>query len=518
MYSNLNLNYSKNITLDNYLLFSYFISFFLICYFISEVCSKRIENLILYFPFLFLINGAYINTNINFFVIVLVFYGFKNILQFKKNVITFNSIYLLVILFWINNDLITHSYFDVDKLIGFSATTNTSFSLTFWNLTFLLIVNGVYYLIDSCKKINLNKIFSNFLNSGFLVVIFGLIASSNLLINKFIYLYFGQNKSSIFQIQSIEGNTWRGFSSSAEMIGEFYGLILLLTFYFLYVKKITLSVNQVVFILFIVYGFFRANNIAALTSLLAIITFVLISMNVQNRKNKAVLYSFLTVLLIVSSYFVLRQNTYAAMGQSVVFEGLSVSNIEIKDNKNFQNVDRLLSERDFLSILDLFKERDEISSSLSYITANLTNQTNISYIPNPVAILSTGALFINRAEKWGTFFAKYDPEVLEFYFGYGPLNLVNYNFDNNIITDGLILPHSSLLSFLIYFGLIGLFTLVTALGVKVFKYRKNNIFINLALIFLLINYLKSDSLLYVSSFVMFLFLYFVIDKDVFYEQ
>ena len=181
----------------------------------------------------------------------------------------------------------------------------------------------------------MNKIFSNFLTSGFLVVIFGLIASSNLLINKFIYLYFGQNKSSIFQIQSIEGNTWRGFSSSAEMIGEFYGLILLLTFYFLYVKKITLSINQVVFILFIVYGFFRANNVAALTSLLAIITFVLISMNVQNRKNKAVLYSFLTVLLIVSSYFVLRQNTYAAMGQSVVFEGLSVSNIEIKDNKIF---------------------------------------------------------------------------------------------------------------------------------------------------------------------------------------
>ena len=518
LYSNLNLNYSKNITLDNYLLFSYFISFFLICYFISEVCSKRIENLILYFPFLFLINGAYINTNINFFVIVLVFYGFKNILQFKKNVITLNSIYLLVILFWINNDLLTHSYFDVDKLIGFSATTNTSLSLTFWYLTFLLIINGVYYLIDSCKKINLNKIFSNFLNSGFLVVIFGLIASSNLLINKFIYLYFGQNKSSIFQIQSIEGNTWRGFSSSAEMIGEFYGLILLLTFYFLYVKKITLSVNQVVFILFIVYGFFRANNIAALTSLLAIITFVLISMNVQKRKNKAVLYSFLTVILIVSSYFVLRQNTYAAMGQSVVFEGLSISNIEIKDNENFQNVDRLLSERDFLSILDLFKERDEISSSLSYITANLTNQSNISYIPNPVAILSTGALFINRAEKWGTFFAKYDPGVSEFYFGYGPLNLVNYNFDKNIITDGLILPHSSLLSFLIYFGLIGLFTLVTALGVKVFKYRKNNLFINLALVFLLINYLKSDSLLYVSSFVMFLFLYFVIDKDVFYEQ
>ena len=58
---------------------------------------------------------------------------------------------------------------------------------------------------------------------------------------------------------------------------------------------------------------------------------------------------------------------------------------------------------------DLFKERDEISSSLSYITANLTNQSNMFAIPNPVAILSTGALFINRAEKWGTFL-QHDPK------------------------------------------------------------------------------------------------------------
>ena len=57
-YSQLNLNYSKNFTNDNYLLFGYFITFFLICYFISEICSNRVENLILYVPFLFLINGA----------------------------------------------------------------------------------------------------------------------------------------------------------------------------------------------------------------------------------------------------------------------------------------------------------------------------------------------------------------------------------------------------------------------------------------------------------------------------
>ena len=76
LYSQLNVNYSKNFTTNNYLLFGYFITFILICYFISEVCSNRIENLVLYLPFLFLINGDFINTNINFFVILLVFYGF----------------------------------------------------------------------------------------------------------------------------------------------------------------------------------------------------------------------------------------------------------------------------------------------------------------------------------------------------------------------------------------------------------------------------------------------------------
>ena len=116
-------------------------------------------------------------------------------------------------------------------------------------------------------------------------------------------------------------------------------------------------------------------------------------------------------------------------------EGLSISNIEIKNNDNFQYVDRLLNERDYLSILDLFEERDEISSSLSFLTKTLSNQNNISYIPNPVAIFGTIALFINRAEKWGTFFAKYDPSGTEFYLGYSPLNLVNYNFDNQIVTN-----------------------------------------------------------------------------------
>jgi len=518
LYSQLNLNYSKNLTPDNYLLFGYFITFLLICYFISEVCSNRIENLVLYLPFLFLINGVFINTNINFFVIVLVFYGFKNILKFEKNILIVNLIYFLFMLFWANNDLIIHGYFDIDKLNGFSASTNNDIALIFWNLTFLLVLNGLYFLTNACPKIDFKKLFDNFLISGFCIVFFGLLASSNIVLNKIIYLYFGQNKPSISQIQSIEGNTWRGFSSSAEMIGEFYGLVLLMTFYFLFIKKIRLNIYQALCILFILYGFFRANNIAALATLLAIVSYLLINHLIQSRSKRLLFYSFLITLITITSFFILRQNTYANMGQSVVYEGLSISNIEIKNNDNFQYVDRFLNERDYLSILNLFEERDEISSSLSFLTKTLSNQNNISYIPNPVAIFGTIALFINRAEKWGTFFAKYDPSGAEFYLGYSPLNLVNYNFDNQIVTNGLVLPHSSVLSFLVYFGVIGITLIISFLLLKIYQNRKQNILVHLILIFLAVNFLKSDALLYLSSFVMFSFMFFIIEKEVSYEQ
>ena len=518
LYSQLNLNYSKNLTPDNYLLFGYFVTFLLICYFISEVCSNRIENLVIYLPFLFLINGAFINTNINFFVIVLVFYGFKNILKFEKNVLIVNLIYFLFMLFWANNNLIIHAYFDIDKLNGFSASTNNDIALIFWNLTFLLVLNGLYFLTNACPKITFKKLFDNFLISGFCTVFFGLLASSNIVLNKIIYLYFGQNKPSISQIQSIEGNTWRGFSSSAEMIGEFYGLVLLMTFYFLFIKKIRLNIYQALCILFILYGFFRANNIAALATLLAIVSYLLINHLIQTRSTRLLFYSFLITLITVTSFFILRQNTYAYMGQSVVYEGLSISNIEIKNNDNFQYVDRFLNERDYLSILNLFEDRDEISSSLSFLTKTLSNQNNISNIPNPVAIFGTIALFINRAEKWGTFFAKYDPSGAEFYLGYSPLNLVNYNFDNQIVTNGLVLPHSSVLSFLVYFGVIGITLIISFLLLKIYQNRKQNILVHLILIFLAVNFLKSDALLYVSSFVMFSFMFFIIEKEVLYEQ
>ena len=42
-------------------------------------------------------------------------------------------------------------------------------------------------------------------------------------------------------IESIAGNTWRGFSSSAESIGEFYGLVIFTTLFCLSIALFTLG-------------------------------------------------------------------------------------------------------------------------------------------------------------------------------------------------------------------------------------------------------------------------------------
>ena len=42
--------------------------------------------------------------------------------------------------------------------------------------------------------------------------------------NFFNYIIFGQNKRGINSLTSVDGNTWRGFSSSAESIESFMDL------------------------------------------------------------------------------------------------------------------------------------------------------------------------------------------------------------------------------------------------------------------------------------------------------
>ena len=208
------------------------------------------------------------------------------------------------------------------------------------------------------------------------------------------FLFFGQNKVSSENIFSVAGNSWRGFSPSAEMIGEFYGLIFLITFLKIINNKIVLKNYEYIFLIFIFYGFFRANNIASLIALISICTYFLIKNYIRNIEFRILLYIFVVSAFLVFGYFILRQNTYSNMGQAIINEGLLLSNVD----------SHLLSQRDYLSILDKASNGSNISTSLEFITKKISSQSNIPLIPNPFAILSVLSLFINRAEKWGVFF------------------------------------------------------------------------------------------------------------------
>ena len=87
----------------------------------------------------------------------------------------------------------------------------------------------------------------------------------------------------------------------------------------------------------------------------------------------------------------------------------------------------------------------------------------------------------------------------------------------NIYKDGLILPHSSFLSYLLFFGVVGLLLLLLILGRFLFL-NKDNFFGILLLMFFLINFIKSDSIIYFPNFVLFFVIVHLIKIRKFTEE
>ena len=499
-----NTTYSPKLEPGNYLTFSYFLSILLIVFFINKILFVRMKSLINYFPYLFLIGGVYQNLNLNFFVIVFVFFGFYNLLKLNWSKSIISIIYFLMTAFWVVSERNQYGYFDVDKLRGFVSSSNNSLSILLWSLIFFLIVNGILLLIKEGNA-NFELLFDNFLKSSFFIVFFGLVASFSNFINLSIFYLFGQNKQSKLGLDSVAGNTWRGFSPSAEGIGEFYGLVLFITFWVLFVQKRKFDNAQYIYLIFTFYGFFRANNIAALITLMLVITLIFLYKNIADVRLRNTLYLFLATIFIISSYFILRQNTYAEMGSGVVFEGWQNSRLSDVPEINMDIVGDHLKGKDFKTLLETYKNSDVISSSLLAITNTLISENNIRILPNPIAVIGTAGVFINRAEKWGLFFASYDPSLSTALLGSGPFNISNYYYDQNLFDGSLILPHSSIFSYVIYLGIIPVLFLIIYLLFVVFKNFNLNDLNFYVVLYLSINLLKSDSLLYFPSFVMFLY-------------
>ena len=85
-------------------------------------------------------------------------------------------------------------------------------------------------------------------------------------------------------------------------------------------------------------------------------------------------------------------------------------------------------------------------------------------------------------------------------------NIVNYYLGHSSKANyGLILPHSSVFSMMIFFGIIGVFIFLVWCSFKLITNKHNSYYLILVFYFLT-NLLKSDSLLYLNSFLLFLFI------------
>lgn len=524
-YRPLSRYFDLDISFSNLYLINYFLSYLFVFLLLKEFAEKRDINILYFLPVVFIFSGTYYSLNLNFYLLFFVYFGVLNIYS-GESYRSFNYIYFLLSVFWIFNVNNRFHYFDTDKLRGFINSSNNLESTIFWITIFYLFINGFFFFLHQIKDdFSLEKLKNIFLTSGVLLHFLGFIGSTNMG-NFFNYLMFGQNKKGMNTLTAVVGNTWRGFSPSAELIGEFYGVCIIIISYCL-INSISRSFKKDLFwSSIIIWGLILSNNVAAISSTFAIV--LLIFLKSRNLIfNKKIIIGLISSVFCLSVIFVDKE-IYDYSSTVLINESILHSDLfQFEDNyKNSVIKRNYFKDKDYLSLLMDSDNYLRASTSIIFLTDVFTPTINIPIVPNVVALISVGALLINRVELWGIFAAKYSPNFNELLFGHGPNQITNYLFDHNVRLDfkepkasSLFLPHSSLLDLLLYFGLVGLILISMPL-IKKLKIRSTfkGVFFYL-LIFLIINYAKSDSVLYMQGFILIFVIYLkiVIGSDSKYE-
>jgi len=439
---------------------------------------------------------------------VLSYFGLISIL--RKNINSFDYLYLGFSIIWLINIQSNDYFFDGDKLRGFINSNLNMYSQFFWIIIFYLTVKGILFLVErSINYFDELLFLKNLMISGSLIVLFGLLGSYYPFFNFFNFLIFGQNKRGMKTLESIDGNTWRGFSASAESIGEFYGLIILFLFLLFLHKKEEINPKYFIFLVPILFGLYKSNNFAAFLSLILIILLILTYKYLSNVEKQKSFFLFFTIFSILIFSIFIFNSDYQYLSSELLFE--STLHQGFYENpgsyENFKIIEKKMFERDLNTILLTDDNFSKASTSYRFLVNLFTSNLNIPFVPNIVGLISVISLLINRTEMWGIFIAKFDPNNFEALFGSGPQQFNEYLYGEKIYLDvpdykmnSLYLPHSSLLDFMIFFGTIGTGIILTYVFYKLYK-SKNKLFVYLTA-YLLINLLKSDSILYLNSFIL----------------
>ena len=489
--------FNGDLFFGNYFLYLYLLTIFLTSFLFIYFAETRFNNLLNYLPYVFLLYGTYTSLNLNFYLIIFTTLGLYSI--YEKNInLKITLLYFSLSTYWLVSQDSKHLNFDIDKLRGFMNSSQSLTSLIFWILIYYLVLNGVYFLVKQTIQYFNPIIFRrNLLISSSLITVVGYLAASDKLINYFSFYFLGLNKYGMRSIESIAGNTWRGIAPSAEGVGEFYAFVILFSVIYSYEKKLNFNYFDLLLILFPIIGLVRSNNFAAISSSTVIILVYFYNKKIGSKKLISIVSLSLVVLsvLVYTQFF--REFSYNYLSSNILYQGVLASEIDYElDTNQYGSTQAELANYQY--ILEIPEERANLSTSLRFLIENYTYGYNIKYIPSINSVVNISSYFINRSEKWGIFFAKYNPSLLEFYFGSGPQQFTNYYFDHPTKYNyGLFLPHSTLLSYLVFFGVFGIMSILYLLFRYLYK-QKSTVTLYL-IIFFLLNFIKSDSLLYLPN-------------------
>tara|TARA_B000000609_G_C24168440_1_gene348537 strand:- start:699 stop:1937 length:1239 start_codon:yes stop_codon:yes gene_type:complete len=381
---------------------------------------------------------------------------------------------------WIVNSTESY-YFEPGKFRGFTSSIYEFNASIYWCVYFTLLVNGIWYLFKTkSNKFKFEKFIKNASLTSLTLLILGYLGANIPLINFFNYYYFGQQKFGItrnnpFEFDSwAEKLSWRGFYTSAETIGEFYGLCIILILYSYSIKK---SINKIetIGLAASLLGIYFSNNRTSMLIAFLFSIYLLIH-NKPYKRNGTLLLSFFGIMLF----------TYLLGVDDLTYE-LDFITTRISINTNSYSY-------------------EGINSSFSRWLN--TNYGSEGFLSGLFGIFSFIGYFLNRSQRWGIFFARYNPTYLESILGSGPLSLGQVYGETPVgKTETFLLPHSSLLSFLVYFGFLGVSVLFLLL---IYKYLNNRNSITtlgkMIMLFVFINFLKNDLANYFAPFVMYLVL------------
>ena len=398
----------------------------------------------------FLYTVLFSTLNLNIYLIFFSFLGLVAIKSKKLN-LKISLFYLGISTVWVFNYTESEILFDVDKLRGFINSSQTISSLIYWVVIYFLFIVGINFTINQgIENFDKKIIIRNFLISSSGILFIGIISSFSTFANYLTFYFFGLNKFPMRSFQSIEGNTWRGIAPSAEGMGEFFAFVLLFILLFLISAKIKLNKYELVLFVVVFYGLVRTNNFAALISLLILALTFFLFKRFGNAKKIFLFYLIISTAL--SALYITRYQefSYQYLSSAVIYEGVQATEMSYNFVANqYGQTDQKLG--NYRLLLDLPNEQTNLSSSLRYVTKNYDDGPNLKGIPSLNSLVNISAYFVNRAEKWGIFLAKYDPTIVEFLFGYGPQQFNEYYFGHNSKYNfGLFLPHSSLFNYLIF--------------------------------------------------------------------